>query len=282
MASLRETQAPTNPRANWMTPEQQLKRLHLPIAVEVQTGSPLFPEIAKIVSLYAGADESLTDWYRALSLLKALPERIPPLPQNIHEIMDSKCPIYGDQMQADGTFLKVKQTHLLSLVPEEFGTLEKLVTTILKPYAKKNYSSHENPLRFRQFPDRLTYLHAPFLKTHWVLMTKDILPKSKGKSREDQAVLIDDLNRKAGVVYETPALNQCFVATIVHKVATGKSLYQASCRDSNHFLTQTYTWLKDKGQNGYPLYLGGFAPTGVATYSFLDYGNIGVSLLRRF
>ncbi|HSX38644.1 MAG TPA: hypothetical protein VLE95_07435, partial [Chlamydiales bacterium] len=215
-----------DPKAHWITPEEQLDRLHLPTARTVSALSPPISAVAKMIAQYTG-DDPVMHWYTAHSLLGMVSKEIPPLPKEINEIMDSKCPIYGDQTQADGSYLKVKDTHFLALVPKEFGTLNQLQRDILKPYAEREYSDKENPLRFR-FTRAAHQAHADaaFPDTHWVLMTKDVLPESRNKSWEEQAALVRELSKESLANYQIPTLQQASVAITADMVATGERLYQ--------------------------------------------------------
>jgi hypothetical protein len=218
---------------------------------------------------------AITDWYRACSLLNALPERVPPAPCRMAKILDRKCPIHSDQKQED--------THILSLIPEEFGTVNRFESDILRPYGEANYPEGENPLRFRHFWDDARQEHAdvPFAPTHWVLMTKDVLPGSRSKSWDEQAALVNKLSRKALVDYEVPTLQQMFTAIATHKVATGESLYQAGNERNGNVYTSTC--VKETTEN-YHLVVGGSAPSGVFVHNVYVYGkeSLGVAALRKF
>jgi hypothetical protein len=100
--------------SRWITPKEQFTRLELPIAKEVSRETPLILDIAKIVALYTGdeldtGDKPATHWYTALERLGLLSSsmKIPPLPLDIHQILDSECPIYAGQVKPDGTPYKI-------------------------------------------------------------------------------------------------------------------------------------------------------------------------------
>lgn len=308
-------QAPLDPRADWITPEEQLLRLAMPLVKERVYASRMRPSLPDqlthrieesaarsmidysklpglneqssrhIRSLFNLVTETLieplplsttvTDWYKAGSLLRSLPRKIPPAPWNIHQISASKCPIYSGQQQKD--------THFLSLISEEFGTLNRFEGDILRPYGEAEYSENENPLQSRYLWGQARQEHAnvAFPRTHWAWMTKDVLPGSRNKSWNEQVALVDALSQKAFVDYEIPTLQQSFTAITTHKVATEESLYQIGSEENNH--VYTYTRVKETSQN-YHLAVGGFDPSGLIV--FRNYGGdserIGVAALRKF
>lgn len=274
---------PSSDLREWITPQQQFARLCLPLANEVTKVKELIPDIANIVAQYA-VDESVTNWYKALSLLKALPEKIPPLPRNIHQIMNEKCPIYGDRVQTDGTYPKIKDTHFLALIPQEFGTLNNLEENILKPYGEEKYLGYENPLRFKYFwdSDRRQHSDVPFAPTHWVLMTNTTLPNSRMRTWDEQVALVDALSQKTFVTYEVPTLQESLTAITIDMVATGEKRYQIR-RDP--FLHATYTHVQASAY-ACRLAVGGFAPSGVGVHNAGDssarHEFVGIAALRKF
>jgi len=170
---------------------------------------------------------------------------------------------------------------VLYLIPKELGTLNHFESEILKPYGEANYE--ENPLQFRYFWDAARQEHAdvPFEDSHWVLMSKDVLPESRNKSWTEQAALVDDLRKKAFVNYEVPSLREAFAVMMLHKVATEESLYQAGNEQNGY--GYTFTRVKEATQ-GYRLAVGGFAPSGVSVSNSFGYAleDDGVGALRKF
>lgn len=271
--SLAKAQTKPDPRAHWITPEEQLKRLPSHIAEIVSSLTPLIDNVANIVAVYTD-DEPLTHWYKALNRLNALPKKIPPLPWNIGQILNSKCPIYSNQKKEDGTSYKIRDTHFLSLVPKEFGSLNHLEKTILKPYGEKEYPKGKNPLRFGRIPDG--YGEIAFPKTHWVLLTNTALPGSWGKTWNQQIAQVGALRKKAFVNYEIPSLQDIISARTTNLVATGDRRCQSGGEQDG-----TATRVKEL-TGGYPLFVGGPGPHGVYLCYDGNYANdsIGVAALR--
>lgn len=240
-----------DPRAHWITPEQQLNKLLLKIANVVSEISPLLLDLANIVAQYT-EDECITNWYKALKRLSALPEKIPPLPENIDQIMEDLCPIYGDQVQEDGTYLKVKDTHFLVLIPQEFKTLQHLQDNILKPFEKREYPQPNYPLQCSSvYGYNLSwrkYAAVEFPETQWVLMTKDVLPQSRNKSWQQQVELVEALSQKALANYRIPTLQQSFTTIAMHRIATEEICYresEAEIRRKNYI--KEYGMRRDNG-----------------------------------
>ena len=186
----RLAQALLDPRADWITPKEQLNWLALPIAKELiytnrdkLKGLPdtLEQSITECVtrSILRRSDlsdkesekqitslmdltverllepaplpQSLTIWYKALKLIDKLPEKIPPLPGNSFQIFEDKCPRQiCDKIKLDGTLYKIKEKCTLILVPKELENPDEF-EKVIKSYGEKHYPEDENPLQYRNF-----------------------------------------------------------------------------------------------------------------------------------
>ncbi len=182
--------------------------------------------VAHLVEL-SPLPSSLTNWYTARKRLNNLPEKLPPLPENIYAILNEKCPIYGDQIKEDGTRPRVGETHFLQLICEEDGSLNRF-ENVVKNYGKTHYTregySLENPLQFRKFrrESREEHGDTPF-ETHWELITKDVIPGSRDKTYDEQVSIVAALAQKAFANYEIPLLSMVN-SLFLHKIATEDSL----------------------------------------------------------
>jgi len=276
MSSLASSSS-SQPQAHWITPAEQLRRLHNPMVEELSRVTPLISDLANMVAEYVGGGKSLTNWHTSLVCLNALPSKIPPLPTDIGEILESKCPIYSndEEEKSDDAPLKVKDTHFLALIPEEFVSLNHLGGKILEPYGKKKYVAGYNPLKFSYFDAKgqQTYGDVKFSPTHWVLMTRNLLPRSQSKSGVPLVQLVSDLSKKAFVNYEVPTLQETFAAITTHMVASGERLYGTK--------PNNFTYVQEK-TDGFPLAIGGFCSVGVMIDSNYKSGNVGLAALRKF
>lgn len=270
-----QMQAPAHP--DWITPEAQLGMLRAASQFEVSR----VPNLAKdFVAL-------LTNWHTALTRLakacpRVFPKTIPPLPLNILQILDSPCPIYGDQVKSDGSIYKIRDTHVLSLVLQEFGTLNDFEETVIKPYEEANYSKDTTPLRFRSFwrAAREKYGNVPFDETHWALTTKGVVRGSLGKTWDQHIVFLDALSQKAKATYEILTLQQSYATFITHYVATGENIYQVLNQSNGSHDIHTHV---KQTIDGHYMLIGGSDYTGVRAsrhYGYAD-ATLGVMLSRR-
>lgn len=309
-------------QAHWITPEEQLGRFALPMAKELVytnrdklKGLPntlediIIESVARSIlrcsDLSDGGSKNripslqdlavehlfkpnplpqcLTIWYQSLKLIEKLPEKIPPMPNNIEEILEDECPeqICAERKR-DGTAYKISEKCTLLLFPQELRNLNEF-EKVVKAYGEKHYPEGENPLQFQYFWDAARQEHAdkPFADTHWVLMTKDVLPGSRNKNWGEQTALVDALAREALVDYEVPTLQEAFAAITLYKVATGESLYQAGNDQNGN--TYTYTRVKEATQ-GHRLAVGGVARSGVTVLSTCAFGteHVGAAARRKF
>lgn len=288
-------------RADPISPEEQLFRLVRPIILSTFSDGMCSPELikytAQAVLRHSGASDAnqgaiplmqrcieqlmvdqplppiLTSWYIALKRLNLLPEKIPPLPDNIVNILLSPCPIKKGK--------QIKDTHILTLVPREAGNLNKFEQT-LRRYGEQHYPQNENPLQYRYFSQTARYEHGttPFRPTHWVLMTNGVLPGSRNKTFQTQLKLIENLSKRAGAEHEAPTLQQAVTAMMTHKVATGVTLYRAGNAGDNYLYTCTRV---QERTNNCPLIVGGFAPSGLSiSYDYIAHEDFGVAARRKF
>jgi hypothetical protein len=141
-----------------------LKHLHLSQINEVPS---LFDQSVNHFIKPTPLPSIFTDWYTARKRLKNLPEKIPSLPLNIHEILNERCPIYGDQTKPDGTHYTVNDTHILQLLCEEDGNLNEF-EAVVKRYGEEHYHNDGHPFQFRYFSPRAyqEYGNVKFEPTH--------------------------------------------------------------------------------------------------------------------
>jgi NLR family CARD domain-containing protein 3 len=189
----------------------------------------------------------------------------PPLPANINEILNSSCPFWPGY--------QVKETHLLVLVPATVDeipfTLDLLGELIRSPQRggrKAKFEIYGNEVR------RELGAQSP-RNPYWVLMTRDVLPGSRGKTYGAQKALV-----AAHVHYDMPYALEAATAILLHHARTGERLYTNA--------PWTYTRCQEKVLgNEYPVVVGGFSSGGLDVYSYgsIDHSSYdGVSCLRKF
>lgn len=192
-------QAPLDPEAHWIAPEEQVYRLALSIAEELVNKNrgklgqlPIFPNNAlersiiecaarvilrrsdisekRIPSLQDLAVEQLLDpsplpsylttWYKALKRIDRLPGKIPPLPPYILEILNKPCPKkICSKMKPDGTLFTSGEKCTLILIPQELENPDEF-EKVAKSYGEIHYPENENPLQYRYFWDAARQQHG--------------------------------------------------------------------------------------------------------------------------
>jgi hypothetical protein len=192
----------------------------------------------------------------------------PPLPADIDKILDSPCPIWGGFFNRK----KVRDTHMLVLVPERVKgdplTLEILRDLIKKP--QQGTATQFRCLNLGQYVDPA----AP--KSHWTLMTKDMIPGSRYKSYNDQHAMITNLRKKTNLPYEAPIVLDTAVCILMEYFRTGGTrLYSDSPQ------IRIWTRTRTSYDNKTKLSIGGFTSHGLAIDGFFG-EEAGIGCLIRF
>lgn len=228
----------------WITPDEQLKRLYKPLLVE-QVEFVLPAEgLPEIVADYAYSDQSepsevypenYTRWYTALKKIGMLPDRVPALPANIHDILKAPCPLpksWDEKRKPDGTPWTVGDSHSLYLLPA--GDIVGDLQAHCALYGKEAKNDRGEKLYPQHNPLQLFYasredIRQDDVKTEaeWILMSNSLLEGSKRQTWKRQAELIQKISTPF-LTYQAPSLKQAFGFVILHKVATGESVFYGS------------------------------------------------------
>ena len=155
----------------------------------------------------------------------------PKLPDGIHKILGSPCPILRGK--------KVKDTHMLMLIPSSVNgvTLTLDVLGELVRFPKEGL-----PTRFDYGTPgaRTGHFSTPVLASHWVLMTKDVLPGSRSKSFLAQQAQVAQLAVEASPPYQVPNLLDVVTVMFMRYVSSGECLLgrdqwaYTRCQESFH------------------------------------------------
>ena len=188
----------------------------------------------------------------------------PRLPRDIAQIMDRPCPFWDKK--------KVKDTHLLVLIPEQVGgkalTLDYLGELIEQPQGGGYGAKYRN----NEDSARKAIGSQGSGSSYWVLMTRDVLSGSTWKSYADQLKLVVDY-----ADYRLPSVLEASVVILLHHVRSGELLYSGPWR---------YTRCRDKDQYGLPMVVGGFSSMYLTTasryFGVISSPLIGVAVLRKF
>ena len=185
----------------------------------------------------------------------------PPLPANIEEILNEPCSFWPTR--------KVKETHLLVLIPNTLNgklfTMNYLKEFVQKPkfgYATKYkyYSDHvKEVVGDKSYP------------SHWVLMTRDVIPGSRYKKYSECCYMVASHSKKTALPYELPHELDVTASILMHYVKTGERLYSDS--------QWTWTYSQDVDKVGDSLIIGGFSSDGIYI-SRSSYSSDGVAGCR--
>jgi len=187
----------------------------------------------------------------------------PSLPANMHQILQTQCPIWPGKT--------VAQTHLLTLIPKTVNG-EPLTLKLMGQLLTKPKKRNATKLRDSSF---CGHAKTTVNKSHWVLMTKDVIPDSRGKSYSDQKQLAQTYN-KDGIEYEVPKLLDATVSVFMECVQTGERLLSDD--------SWTYTRCQEQGGSAnYQMVVGGFSLSGLfVNNAYYDNYNYGLCVLRKF
>ena len=190
----------------------------------------------------------------------------PPLPTDIRNILKSPCPFFPGK--------KVRESHILVLIPETVNG-KRLNLTLLGELVKAPKDGKAT--QYRYIWDEIINdqgINQATPKSHWALMTKDVIPGSRNKSYPDQKKMIADVVEKTEINYEVPNAIDALICIFMHHISSGERLFNDN----------PYTGTRcQESIQGYPIYVGGFSPAGlfVSIYD-IDDDSIGVAALRKF
>ncbi len=230
--------------------------------VKPVTGQSL-PEILPAVPVQAIIDPALsTCVFGAAEWKKYIgdPGVEPPLPPDIDQILTAQCPIWPDK--------KVHETHLLTLIPATVNgkplTLKSLGELVQKPLQGKatGYFDCNPVLR--------NYVDMP-ATSHWVLMSRDVIPNSRKKSYKDQQTLAQGYTG-----YVIPNVLDATVAIFMEYVRSGTRLYNDN--------PWAFTRCQEECNKNWQLVVGGLSPDGLRVHFCYNFGlkRIGVGVARKF
>lgn len=99
------------------------------------------------------------------------------------------------------------------------------------------------------------YTDPPAPKSHWALMTRDVIEVSRSKSYSDQQALITNYSQQVKISYEVPTVLDEAVSIFMEYVRTGNWLYSDSPR--------TNTMCLEKYGANWQLVVGSFSAAGL-------------------
>ncbi len=174
------------------------------------------------------------------------PGEIPPLPRDIHEILASDCPFWSGI---------IANTHMLVLIPKtvvrSIDGVPKTVPLTLKTLNEMaKCSKNGKGVGFAHIDEKILKEcgDSPIQKSHWVLMTKDIVDGSKGMDYAKQAQLVEEVG------YEVPSCLEAVACILLEYLRSETYLF----KKDPYTLTRCKDMLEDRH-----FIVGGFSETGV-------------------
>lgn len=140
----------------------------------------------------------------------------PALPEGIAEIMEGDCPIWPGK--------KVSETHRLVLMPETVNGKPLTLNSFSEIGQKKSFSS-ENGYRYIWNEIVKEIGDTPIGKSYWVLITKELIPESLGKSYDDLQTVLADLSGSSSSDYEAPLALEAAVFLLTQYFEGGTPLF---------------------------------------------------------
>jgi hypothetical protein len=175
------------------------------------------------------------------------PGKEPPLSPNIEDILASPCPFWPGKT--------VRETHLLVLIPETIDKIvdgeREIIPLTLENLDKLIKSTEESEgVGYEFIPDLVIEEseYWPVENSHWVLMTKHILPGSENMSYDNQKQMVES----AG--YVVPNILEAATAILLQYV----------CSKLRYFSDDPWTYTRC-AEEIYctPLIIGGFTKNGL-------------------
>ena len=192
-----------------------------------------------------------------------------PLPPGMLDILNQPCPTNPEK--------KVGETHTLVLIPATVNG-QPLTENHLGSLVKSKGHFPDTEAGYRYMSDLVAPAHGntPAGASHWVLMTKDVLPGSRDKSYAEQQAMVAALARTSGSSYEVPRVLDATACIFMN--------YLASPSRTRLFSDSPWTYTRCQEQvQDYQVLVGGFAPAGLlVNFSVYDYDYFGVAALWKF
>jgi hypothetical protein len=197
-------------------------------------------------------------------------EPAPDLPSDMDDILDSECPFWPGR--------KVRDTHLLVLIPAKVNGQLFSLNLLRELIQHPNNGGYKTQYRYYGGGVQAQLGASSPAASYWLLMTRDVLPESRGKSCRDQQKLIAGHARRTNMPYELPKVLEAATAILTHHVRNGERLYG----DRPWTYTRCQEWVLHQS-NKYPAVVGGFESSGLEVLNH-DYvlGSVGVAGCRKF
>jgi hypothetical protein len=194
----------------------------------------------------------------------------PPLPSDIDQTLNGSCPFWTEK--------KVRDTHLLVLIPATVNGKPFSLTLLGELVQQAQGGGYSTQYRYYGSSTKKQFGAQSPPASYWVLMTRDVLEDSRGRTYSSQQALLAGHAKRTKLPYELPSVLEAATAILSHYVHSGERLYtDTPC---------TWTWCRELAHNRFPVVVGGFSSGGLSVsgshndFSYTGYG--GVAGLRKF
>lgn len=170
-----------------------------------------------------GADPNITDKFGAAKWKKYFGEvgSEPPIPEHISALLNQPCQLFPGK--------KVYETHLLTLIPATVNgeplTLNSFKRLLENPREGGHggkYSSFYNAHK----PAVIEFGDKHYEASHWVLMTRDLIPGSRSQNYAYQKQFIENTANRLSIPYTLTSVLEGVVSTMCHHMVTGEKLFK--------------------------------------------------------
>lgn len=184
---------------------------------------------------------------------------IPPLPNNIDEILQAPCPIWPGK--------KTWETHKLFLVPKTLDgkPMSLDLTSEIFQEPKEGHPAH---YLYYSGPVKSDIGARGVAETHWCLMTTDIVPDSTDKDYRDQVRFMEAFANRLDLPYAIPSTIEAALCVFLHHVETGERIFARNDPQKSW----TFTRCSDEvSAEQWAVAVGGFESRGLMLYRSPDY-----------
>lgn len=170
------------------------------------------------------------------------------LPHNIRGILKGPCPFWEGKL--------IEETHALVLIPSIINgkqlTLDVLYELMMDPKL-------DQPTQIFDFAEsaKNELGDIPVKTSHWILITKDIIPKSRHIKSKQRFTLLENFEG-----YNIPTLLEIVTAMLVHYVSMGERIYPVH-----------YSMCEEKVDAGWHVAVGHFTQDGMSVIDGYSMNN---------
>lgn len=215
-------------------------------------------------TIYFGPEKWI-QYFREIEILQR--------PKNIIKALNSPCPIWPGK--------KIKDTHILMLIPKSINGEEEILAGFSRLIKRSLKNEYGNGMNISIDPLLLNILrkHHQSQPSHWVLMTKDVIPGSTNKTYDEQEILVKKLAQESNAPYEIPTALDALICIYMYFVNCGIRLFNDDPK--NYTRCQI---INKNSADELNVVIGNFSLDHLDVRSilpFLKHSDIGAAVLRK-